>query len=123
MHRYTRPGHTIDGTPIARISASDRIMNIKDLLSRSSEERKQIIEQDPPSFCVPPRPKPSRHVEDMGKHIEGGARWVFVKNREDLSVLPYHQQEIEWLGAFLRSIEYLKAVDRPRDLLKERTIS
>jgi hypothetical protein len=42
-----------------------------------------------------------------------------MKHKEDLGVLPYHQQEIEWLGAFLRIIVYLKTVDKSRDLLKE----
>ena len=120
MHRYARPGHTIDGTPIARISASDRIINIRELFSRSSEQRKQIIEQDQPSFWVPPRSKLSRRVEDMTKEdSQRGRQWKMVKPKEDLSVLPYHQQELEWLGAFLRSIVYLKTLDKSRDLLNE----
>jgi hypothetical protein len=48
-----------------------------------------------------------------------GSQWKIVKPKEDLSVLPYHQQEVEWLGAFLRSIVYLKTLDRSRELLKE----
>lgn len=120
MHRYARPGHTIDGTPIARISASDRITNIRELFSRPSEQRKQIIEQDQPSFWVPPRSKLSRRVEDMTKEdTQRGPRWKMVKPKEDLSVLPYHQQELEWLGAFLRSTVYLKTLDKSRDLLNE----
>jgi hypothetical protein len=119
MHRYARPGHTIDGTPIARISASDRITNIRELFSRPSEQRKQIIEQDQPSFWVPPRSKLSRRVEDMTEDSQRGRRRKMVKPKEDLSVLPYHQQELEWLGAFLRSIVYLKTLDKSRDLLNE----
>ena len=42
-----------------------------------------------------------------------------VKPKEDLSVLPYHEQELEWLGAFLRSIVYLKTLDKSRDLLNK----
>jgi hypothetical protein len=99
MHRYARPGQTVDGTPIAGISASDRIMNIGDLSSKSSEERKQIMEQDPP-FCVPPRPKLSRRVQDMTEDGQKGPRWRIVKPKEDLTVLPYHQQEVEWLAPF-----------------------
>jgi hypothetical protein len=116
MHRYARPGHTIDGIPIARISASDRITNIRELFSRSSEQRRQIIEQDQPSFWVPPRSKFSRRVEDMTKEDgQRGSRRKMVKPEEDLSVLPYHEQELEWLGAFLRSILYLKTLDRSGD--------
>jgi hypothetical protein len=113
MHRYARPGHMIDGIPIARISASDRILNIRELYSMSSEQRKQIIEQDQPSFWVPALSKLSRRVKDMT--TEGSQRRPrrkTVKPQEDLSVLPYHQQELEWLGAFLRSIAYLKTRDK-----------
>jgi hypothetical protein len=55
IHRYSRPDHTIDGTPIARIFAADRIKNIRDLFSRSFAEQTQIIWKDPPSFLVPLR--------------------------------------------------------------------
>lgn len=110
----------MDGTPIARISASDRIINIRELFSRSSEQRKQIIEQDQPSFWVPPLSKLSRRAEDMTKPASRrGPRRKTVKPKEDLSVLPYHQQELEWLGAFLRSIVYLKTLDKSGDLLNE----
>ena len=51
----------------------------------------------------------------MGEDSKRGPRWKIVKRKEDLGILPYHQQEIEWLGAFLRTIVYLKTVDRPRD--------
>jgi hypothetical protein len=61
------------------------------------------MEQDPP-FCVPPRPKFSRHVQDMGEDSQRGPRWKIVRHKEDLGILPYHQQEIEWLGALLRTI-------------------
>jgi hypothetical protein len=58
----------------------------------------------------------------MTKESQGGSWWKIVRGEVDLSVLPYHQQEVEWLEAFLKSIVYLKTLDRSRDLL-EGTIS
>jgi hypothetical protein len=40
-----------------------------------------------------------------------GASVKGYKHKEDLGVLPYHQQEIEWPGAILRTIVYLKTVE------------
>jgi hypothetical protein len=101
------------------MSASGRTINIRELFSRSPEQRKQIIEQAQPSFWVPPRSKLSRRVEDMTEDNQRGPRGKMVEPKEDLRVLPYHQQELEWLGAFLRSIAYLKTLDKSRDPLKE----
>jgi hypothetical protein len=119
MHRYARPDHTIDGTPIARVSASDRIITIRDFFSRSSEERKHIVEQDPPSFLVPSRSEFWQRAEDM-VHIDHHT-WGYrrVEERQIMSILPYHQQEVAWLGAFLRSVMYLKTRDMPTEVLEE----
>jgi hypothetical protein len=31
-----------------------------------------------------------------------------------LSFMPYHEHEVEWLGAFLRSVAYLETLEMPK---------
>jgi hypothetical protein len=103
LHRYARPDHTITRAPIPRISAVRRIKKTKELFAMPLPERRQILYQNPPSFFVPLRSEFRQRAEK--KHY-----WWWVE-KQFFSVLPYHQQELEWLRAFLRSVAYLERLD------------
>jgi hypothetical protein len=42
--------------------------------------------------------------------------WSYKKVQEKqlLSFMPYHEHEVEWLGAFLRSVAYLETLEMPK---------
>ena len=105
-HRYARPDHTIDGTPIARIATTDGL-DMGNWYMKSSEERKQIIEHGQACFVTPSRAELSRRAGTVAIKKDGLRVWG--KRAEiNFHVQPYHLQELEWLGAFLRSVAYLK---------------
>ena len=105
-HRYVRPDHMIDGTPIARIATTDG-RDISNWFMKSSEERKQIIEHGHACFVTPSRAELSQRAETVAIKKDGLKVWG-KRAKANLHVQPYHLQELEWLGAFLRSVAYLK---------------
>lgn len=116
-YRYSRSNHITDGNPIARVSAPERIKNIKSFFSRSSEERKRIIERDSPSFFVASPFKVQAEELIVKKQIR--SYWNEGTDDQIMSILPYHEQEVEWLGAFLRSIAYLEAREMSSKMREE----
>jgi hypothetical protein len=39
--------------------------------------------------------------------------------KQFMRVLPYHQQELEWLGTFLRSLTYMQTLEIPSEELQQ----
>lgn len=107
LHSYASPDHTIIGLPIPRISAVPRIEKTKELFARPLPERRQILYQNPPSFYVPCQ-------SEFRRCIEKTHRWTAIHGwveKQVVIVLPYHQQELEWLCVFLRSVAYLEKLE------------
>ena len=107
-HRYARPGHKINGRSIARISTADRF-DIGTWFMKSPSEREAILEHGEPCFVGHSRAEFFRRAENLANK-EGYRRGLQGTKKEEakLSVQPHDPQELEWLGAFLRSVAYLK---------------
>lgn len=80
-------------------------------------QRRQALYRERPSFVVPLRSEFRLRAEKMVmKHDKLGIGYR-VKEQATFRVSPYHEQELEWLRAFLSSVALLQKLEMPGKML------